>query len=75
LLIQINPGVFDPRRTIFRTISKPKDIYDADLYLSEVFSSQRDTLNIQKDLIGIKFCHQTSQESSTKALGKFLKLK
>lgn len=29
--------VFNPRKTTFVKIKTPKDIYDADLYLSEVF--------------------------------------
>ena len=35
--------VFDPRKTTFVKIKTPKDIYDADLYLSEVFHDQEFT--------------------------------
>ena len=33
-------GVFDPRNCGMRRVTKPKDKWDADLYLSEVFHSQ-----------------------------------
>ena len=35
--------VFDPRNCGMRRVTKPKDKWDADLYLSEVFHSQEFT--------------------------------